>query len=49
MGQLLNSPGIALDGGPGHQTVLVSFPGIIVYTLLQKQVVSGLAAGSVKG
>ena len=29
--------------------VLVSLPSIIVYTLLQKQVVSGLVAGSVKG
>lgn len=29
--------------------VLVSIPSIVVYTLLQKQVVSGLAAGSVKG
>jgi raffinose/stachyose/melibiose transport system permease protein len=29
--------------------VVVSLPSIIVYTLLQKQVVSGLAAGSVKG
>lgn len=29
--------------------VLVSLPSIIVYCLLQKQVVSGLAAGSVKG
>ncbi|AEF82090.1 carbohydrate ABC transporter permease [Leadbettera azotonutricia] len=29
--------------------VLVSLPSIIVYSLLQKQVVSGLAAGSVKG
>ena len=29
--------------------VIVSIPSIIVYALLQKQVVSGLAAGSVKG
>jgi raffinose/stachyose/melibiose transport system permease protein len=29
--------------------VLVSLPSIIVYVVLQKQVVSGLAAGSVKG
>jgi raffinose/stachyose/melibiose transport system permease protein len=29
--------------------VLVSLPSIIVYSVLQKQVVSGLAAGSVKG
>ena len=29
--------------------VVVSIPSIVVYTLLQKQVVSGLAAGSVKG
>lgn len=29
--------------------VVVSLPSIVVYTLLQKQVVSGLAAGSVKG
>lgn len=29
--------------------IMVSLPSIIVYTLLQKQVVSGLASGSVKG
>ena len=29
--------------------IIVSLPSIIVYTLLQKQVVSGLASGSVKG
>ena len=29
-------------------TVLVTVPSIIVYMLMQKQVISGLAAGSVK-